>query len=912
MSFVEYSEFIQEGDVVIIFLGHDSMMPIKVQSGAQTQTRYGVIRHSSDLIGQRFGTKVTCSKGGWVYVLHPTPELWTVNLPHRTQILYTTDIANITLMLDLKPGSVVCESGDFNIHIDSSTSKPTTDFLDIIHSFNFIQHVNFPTHTRGHTLDLVCSTGLNIDTLSHTDLAISDHLAITFHINLPSPHFKQTRTISYRNLKSLCLTSLSSHIANKISIPSIPENSTTTDLVVHYNCTLSSSLNTLAPVKTATVTFSRSAPWFTPELHKLKKERRQLERLHKKTGLTVHLQAYKDHSHHYRSALTSARTAFYSGIIHSGSSNPRTLFATVNKLLKPIDNITHLFTMDKCNNFIDFFKYKIDSIHQELSVNISPSTDPQPVSSLPFHITLPSLSVITETDLTNHFNKIHLTTCPLDPIPSALVKHCLPCLTPLIMVIINSSLTSGTVPSSLKVAAITPILKKPGLDPDNPNNFRPISNLPFLSKLLERSVASQLKHHLLSNQLYETFQSGFRTHHSTETALLKVTNDLLLASDSGSLSILLLLDLSAAFDTIDHSILLQRLQHLGISGSALSWFTSYLTNRSQFISINNCTSHTTPVSHGVPQGSVLGPLLFILYMLPLGLIIQNHGLKFHSYADDTQLYLSTRSITPATVLTITNCLSAIKSWMNANFLTLNCNKSEIIVIGPKSLLPSSQDFTLSVNGHTVTTYPQIRNLGFIFDPTLTFKPQFRHITKTAFFHLRNIARLRPTLSTSAAETLIHAFITSRLDYCNSLLYGLPSSVLQKLQYVQNSAARLLTHTRSRDHITPVLQQLHWLPVQQRIHYKVLLITYKALNNLAPPYLTDLLQHHCPSRRLRSADLNLLKPITKSTHRTLGDRAFAIAAPTLWNSLPIHIRNSDSLTTYKKLLKTHLFQLAYNL
>ena len=351
-------------------------------------------------------------------------------------------------------------------------------------------------------------------------------------------------------------------------------------------------------------------------------------------------------------------------------------------------------------------------------------------------------------------------------------------------------------------------------------------------------------------------------------------------------------------------------KNLGISGSALSWFTSYLTNRSQFISINNCTSHTIPVNHGVPQGSVLGPLLFILYMLPLGLIIQNHGLKFHSYADDTQLYLSTRSITPATVSTITKCLSAIKTWMTANFLKLNYNKSEIIIIGPKSLLASSQDFALSIAGHTVNTSLQIRNLGFIFDPTLTFKPHIRHITKTAFFHLRNIARLRPTLSTSAAETLIHAFITSRLDYCNSLLYGLPSSVLQKLQYVQNSAARLLTHTGSRQHITPVLQQLHWLPVQQRIHYKVLLITYKALNNLAPPYLTDLLQHHRPSRCLRSADLNLLKPITKSTHRTLGDRAFAIAAPTLWNSLPIHIRNSDSLNTYKKLLKTHLFQLAY--
>ncbi|CAM4272747.1 unnamed protein product [Leuciscus chuanchicus] len=177
----------------------------------------------------------------------PTPlTISTIYRPPKPNPSFLSDFSEFITQL-CTTSSTILLVGDFNIHIDSSTSKPTTDFLDIIHSFNFIQHVNFPTHTRGHTLDLVCSTGLNIDTLSHTDLAISDHLAITFHINLPSPHFKQTRTISYRNLKSLCLTSLSSHIANKISIPSIPENSTTADLVVHYNCTLSSSLNTLAP-----------------------------------------------------------------------------------------------------------------------------------------------------------------------------------------------------------------------------------------------------------------------------------------------------------------------------------------------------------------------------------------------------------------------------------------------------------------------------------------------------------------------------------------------------------------------------------------------------------------------------------------------------------------------------------------
>ncbi|XP_068708175.1 uncharacterized protein [Montipora foliosa] len=281
------------------------------------------------------------------------------------------------------------------------------------------------------------------------------------------------------------------------------------------------------------------------------------------------------------------------------------------------------------------------------------------------------------------------------------------------------------------------------------------------------------------------------------------------------------------------------------------------------------------------------------------------------YADDTQIYITLNPNNPTCSTDILrSCIEDVISWNTKNMLKCNQGKTEVVLFSSRftknyELLP-----TFSFGNNTIVVTKEARILGVMFDENLTSMSQINLICKKAMLSIRSIGRIKKYLSKDDLARVVNAFVIPHLDYCNSVLYGLPKSQLDKLQRVQNVAARLVSGVRKQDHISPTLKALHWLPVEKRIIFKILLMTYKTLNGLAPSYLTTLITRYRPTRKLRSSSRSTLQ-VPRWKTSTYGDRAFSSAAPKLWNSLPDRIKSKQSLSSFKSSLKTFLFKSAYS-
>ena len=388
-------------------------------------------------------------------------------------------------------------------------------------------------------------------------------------------------------------------------------------------------------------------------------------------------------------------------------------------------------------------------------------------------------------------------------------------------------------------------------------------------------------------------------------------NDVLRAVDDGKCVFLVLLDLSAAFDTVSHSIILKRLpSKFGVEGSALKWINSYLTDRRQSVLVNGVYSEPTTLKYGVPQGSVLGPTIFSDYSSPAAALVRSHNISVQCYADDTQLYVAFHPNEEAEILErLEHCIEDLRKWMNRNRLKLNDSKTEFIVFGTKSKLRSITTTSVRVGKENIKTVKVVRNIGAYFDCEMKMNTQVNNMCKSAWRNLYSISKIRNYLTQDQAKTVIHAYVTTKLDANNSLLAGITLEQKQQLERLQNAAARVITGSKKFDHVKPLLHKLHWLPIEDRITFKILLLTYKSLNEKGPVYLRELFQLRDPPRTLRSVHALILDyPRTKLA--SYGDRAFSIAAAVKWNRLPQKIRASVSVNAFKCQLKSYLFRKRY--
>ena len=319
------------------------------------------------------------------------------------------------------------------------------------------------------------------------------------------------------------------------------------------------------------------------------------------------------------------------------------------------------------------------------------------------------------------------------------------------------------------------------------------------------------------------------------------------------------------------------------------------------------------MSAGVPQGSVLGPFLFSLYIAPVPNVAASLGVSIHQYADDTQLYVAVdRTNLSASLDILEKCAADISHWFLCNGLALNPDKSEVIVFGTRPAVRSSQITNVVVAGVDIPPKDVLKSLGVTLDSHLSFDSHVDNTCKAVHYHTRALHHIRDSLPDDAAGTVACAIVSSRLDYCNSLLAGMTATNFHKLQLAQNYVARVVGRIRKFEHITPTMKKLNWLPVRQRVSYKVALLVFKIRQSGQPPYLSSLICDKPDSHALRSSDKYLLN--VPYRRLVTGQRAFSWTAPTIWNNLPLSIRSrnpsSYSIVDFKEELKTHFFKLAY--
>ena len=718
-------------------------------------------------------------------------------------------------------------------------------------------------------------------------------------LEIPSAKTKDTsKTGSYRKLKDVDMHTFKQEL--QVACSSLDYSQPFESVITTYDDLSRKIVDRHAPVLSK-ARKAQNPPWIDQEFRKNRALRCKAERDWRKNRTEENRIKYIEQKRLCIEMSITKRTVYYSEMVQGSLNCQKSLFKIANELLdKSSEKVlpAHVDSRKLANDFNDYYVDKVkkirDSIPQEIDI---PNYYSRPFKGNIMY----KFRETTELEVEKLIKDHGIKTSAEDPIPSKLLISSLDILLPVLTKMVNKSLSEGCI-DGVKWSIIDPLLKKAGLDTEKHKNYRPVNNIVYFSKLTERVVASRLEEHMNINNLHESTQFAYKREHNIETMMIGLTDEVLRGFDNNMATIVIFFDLSAAFDTIDIGKLLQILKdEIGIDGIALKWFKSFLTGRTQRVKINGQYSESLEVPCGAPQGSVLGPKIFNINVRSQPTVFKQCLFTTSSFADDSNGRRSFALTFQFEILknNVVNCMRDIITWSNVHFMKINPDKTELLLFRPSIINCDVKIKGVIFDGQCLRFSEKVKNVGVILDSNLTLNKHVNNLVSHCYKILRDIGRVKKYMNRNQLETLVHAVIASRIDNCNSLLINIHKDQLFKIQKVQNSAARLILGKRRRDSGKQALKELHWLNVDARITFKILLVTFKIVKGKCGSIALNY-----KSFNGRESDFLMLE--TPNFKTKYGKRIFAFNASRLWNVLPIHMRREEDIEKFKKMLKTLLF------
>lgn len=794
--------------------------------------------------------------------------------------------------------------GDFNIDwLTPCKSNSITEKINLEQlcaDYNFEQLINEPTRTTlksSSCIDHIYTNTLKTVESGIIHAGISDHDLIYCTYNTHGFKSKTSNTVkSFRSFKNFNEEDFL-HDLERLPWNDIDYH---TDIDVKWSIFKSLFLYTCD--KHAPIIHKKErgnpTPWLTKDLLCILHERDYFKKKAVKSKQDHDWEMYKKLRNKANSAKIKAKRDYYRELILENKNAPKQLWNTIkhlsnNEKTKPdIQSLTinnkiirdRKTIAEHMNNFFVGIGHTLASKFKTLTLDNNNTSLDHPE----FVFSCIEEDSVLKLLLDINGNKA----TGLDRISPKLLKIASPAISKPLTKIFNNSLKFGVIPHEWKSAKVLPLYKNGSkLDP---SNYRPISILPAVSKIFERLVHDQLYCYLQNFNLLTPFQSGFRKKHSTMSTLLHFTDSIYGGMDHGEATLAVFIDLKKAFDTVDHELLLLKLDKLGVKGAEFNWFKNYLQQRTQVTTLsNNSESNIANITIGVPQGSILGPLLFSIFIndLPKALSQCNT----HLYADDTVIYF--RSKDPSALQSIISQeLININSWFQENRLTLNVLKTKWMLFCTSKQASKFEGIKISINNMEIDKVETFKYLGVNLDQRLNWQTHIEVTLKTIKQKIILFRKLRPFLTHKIAQTVSHSLIISKLLYCSPVWSGCSPTSLKRLASKYHQTAKIILQVPNLTSSDEALLLLNWLNFYDKLEFDLIVATFKGISNFSPSYIKELLKHdNHPVYKTRSCDSKTKLKIPKVKTNS-GKLAFSYRASHLWNSQPINIQNVDSLTS----------------